>query len=880
MATVYLCHDVKTDARVAVKVLRPELGSAVVVERFLREIQFASELDHPRIPKVLDSGLTGEVPFYVMTYVEGESLRERLDREKQLPVEEAVRIASAVIEPMTYAHRAGIVHRDIKPGNILVGPESVYVLDFGIARAILASADERLTSTGMAVGTPAYMSPEQALADGTLDARSDVYSLACVTYEMIAGIPPFVGATPQAIMARRFGSAPPPLSETREGVPPHVEHAVSKALCRAPADRWQSASEFGRALVNAGTAESLHDVKSHVEGHRKSYGRAIAGVAAVALLAAGAYAYSSGRDHVLRAQAAIEDWNFQEARSELDKAVAKDPADPAAQVWLAGMMFLQKAPEDQWKPYALRAMDAAGSLEQEDSLLAAALADIPPHSHGNCDVWRDLASASSDKARSTLASLAQADCLAEDDAIVADRSSPSGYRFRSSHHQASMIYDGLLTRNSGDAQAYAVLMPRLLNVMPTMKTNPRTGFLESEEPEFFAAFPSLVSDSIAYVPYEVGSTGVFRARDPVSLQRAVDRNTRRLRTLAAGWVDVDPRDPDARETYGLILERNEELSGTERSALEQIRQARRLAAELADSSRESYMTTLRLALTETRLLLKKQSFDSAGLLAASILEWPQRPSPDVVADEMLGSLAALTGRISRLHSIHSKHAATYRLQTSSPVPEYLPAEVGADAWRLADFSTMGGPADSIIAVSDRVGLKLAGLFPAARLSQVRTALLRRPYGLAAPAVGPRLVGSLDDPTDPFVNAARSLAGGDLRRARAHADSLSTMRADFAPGEITMDGVLEHAWLLTAIDDTAGAVRLLDNALRGLSKMPANTMREEISAALVRAIIMRAEIASKQDDRRTAEEWSSAAVALWGRGDPEPRARVMALRKGR
>ncbi|MGK2961854.1 MAG: serine/threonine-protein kinase, partial [Gemmatimonadaceae bacterium] len=222
MATVYLCTDSMTRDRVAVKVLREELGSAVIVERFLREIAFASELDHPRIPKVLDSGVIGTLPFYVMTYVEGESLRERLDRVKQLPVEEAVRITNAVIEPMTYAHRLGIVHRDIKPGNILVGEESVYVLDFGIARAIIASAEDRLTSTGVAIGTPAYMSPEQALADGDLDARSDIYSLACVTYEMIAGIPPFVGATPQAVMARRFASPPPPLRETREGVSPQV----------------------------------------------------------------------------------------------------------------------------------------------------------------------------------------------------------------------------------------------------------------------------------------------------------------------------------------------------------------------------------------------------------------------------------------------------------------------------------------------------------------------------------------------------------------------------------------------------------------------------------------------------------------------------------
>ena len=876
MATVYLCLDKQTNTKVAVKVLRPELGSAVIVERFLREIQFASELDHPGIPKVLDSGVIGEVPFYVMTLVPGESLRERLDREKQLPVEEAVRIATAVVEPMTYAHRMGIVHRDIKPGNILVSPDSVSVLDFGIARAILASSDERLTSTGMAVGTPAYMSPEQALADGTLDARSDVYSLACVLYEMIAGIPPFVGATPQAVMARRFGSPPPPLSETREGVPPHVEHAVSKALCRAPADRWQSAAEFSRALLNTGSTESLRDVRSHVEARRKKYGRIIAATALVAVIAAGAFAMFTGGNPVVRARESIEEWDFSEARAELERAVEANPSDAPSQLWLAGLMFVQKAPESAWKPYALRALDDAGSLAPGDSLFAAILSGIPAHSHGDCESWEKVASTGDDKARSALATLAEADCLADDDGIVTDPASPSRFSFRSSHHRASVLYEGLLTRNSGNGRAYAVLMPRLLDVLSTVKTNPRTGFLETEEPEFFAAFPSLVSDTIAYVPYRVAGSGVFRARDPEGLERAIDKNAARLKDLAAEWVRVSPQEADARETYGLILERNEELA----DAIAQIDEARSIARTTSDSTTASYMRDLRLAVTGTRLHLKVRNFEKAGMLTDSVLAWPARQITDSSsrsADEMLATLAALGGRISRVMAIHAKNASGYRIPNSSPDRLTLPPEVGGDAYRLADYSLIGGPADSIEAVANRLSLKLGALFPPSRLPEVRNTILRRSLGLAAPAIGPAQLASLDGRTDPLVNAARSLASGDMRGARRHADSLNALRADLAPGEITMDAVLEHAWLLAAIDDTVGAVKLLDNALRGLSKMPSNSLREpSISAALVRAIILRAEIAWKQNDRATAESWSRAAVALWGRGDPEPRARVMAL----
>ncbi len=257
MATVYLCVDAKGGDRVAVKVLREEIGSAVIIERFLREVDLTANLDHPRIPRMLGSGVAGKLPYYVMTYIEGESLRVCLDREKQLPVPDAVRIACEVAGPMAHAHALGIVHRDIKPANILLAADGVYVLDFGVARAIIESADDRLTSTGIAVGTPAYMSPEQALADKDIDARSDIYSLGCVTYEMIAGIPPFVGATSQAVMARRFVAAPPPLRESRDGVPDYVQVAVAKALMRAPADRWRTAEQFATALsAPAGTASS------------------------------------------------------------------------------------------------------------------------------------------------------------------------------------------------------------------------------------------------------------------------------------------------------------------------------------------------------------------------------------------------------------------------------------------------------------------------------------------------------------------------------------------------------------------------------------------------------------------------------------------------
>jgi len=249
MATVYLCTDTRSGEHAAVKVLRPELGSVVTKERFFREITFASELDHPRIPRVLESGTSGELPFYAMDYVDGESLRDRLRREPLLPVEEAVRIAEEMAKPMSYAHARGIVHRDIKPENILLRGDDVFVLDFGVARAIAGSAGERLTRTGITLGTPAYMSPEQVTADRDLDFRSDIYSFGCVVYEMLAGVPPFRGATPQILMASRFTTPPRPLRTVRPEIPESVERAITTAMAKAPQDRWQSADAFASALA-------------------------------------------------------------------------------------------------------------------------------------------------------------------------------------------------------------------------------------------------------------------------------------------------------------------------------------------------------------------------------------------------------------------------------------------------------------------------------------------------------------------------------------------------------------------------------------------------------------------------------------------------------
>jgi eukaryotic-like serine/threonine-protein kinase len=255
MATVYLAEDLKHARKVAVKLLRPELSAVLGAERFLNEIRVTANLQHPHILQLYDSGSADGLLFYVMPYIEGESLRDRLLRERQLAVDEAVEITRAVAGALDYAHRHGVIHRDIKPENILLHEGQPLVADFGIALAVSAAGGSRLTETGLSLGTPHYMSPEQATGDRAIDGRSDIYSLGCVAYEMLAGQPPHTGPTAQAIIAKIITEAAPRLSLARPSVPPPVEAAIQKAIEKLHADRWHSAAQFADALTRPMTAD-------------------------------------------------------------------------------------------------------------------------------------------------------------------------------------------------------------------------------------------------------------------------------------------------------------------------------------------------------------------------------------------------------------------------------------------------------------------------------------------------------------------------------------------------------------------------------------------------------------------------------------------------
>src|SRR6186713_1197127 len=258
MATVYLAHDIRHERDVAIKVLHPDLGATLGPDRFLSEIRTTARLQHPHILPLLDSGSSDGLLYYVMPLVAGETLRHRLERERQLPIDDAIAIAREVADALGYAHGLGVIHRDIKPENILLRDGHALVADFGIALAVQTAGGARMTQTGLSLGTPQYMSPEQAMGERTIDARSDVYALGAVTYEMLAGEPPFTGPNVQAIVARILAEEPRSLTLLRRAVPAGVEGAVMRALEKLPADRFVKASDFSDALLGDTPASASH----------------------------------------------------------------------------------------------------------------------------------------------------------------------------------------------------------------------------------------------------------------------------------------------------------------------------------------------------------------------------------------------------------------------------------------------------------------------------------------------------------------------------------------------------------------------------------------------------------------------------------------------
>jgi len=876
-ATVYLARDLKHDRLVALKTLDSGLGSRAG-ERFLREIQVAAGMQHPHILPMYDSGIADGRLYLVMPFVDGGSLRDRLDAERQLPIGDALRIAHDIAIAIAFAHDQGIVHRDIKPDNILFYHGHACLADFGVAR-VMEQIDVRLTAQGMIVGTPAYMSPEQ-LSDGGFDGRSDVYSLACVLYEMIGGVHAFAGSTPQELLRQRLRQAPEPLHKHRADVPVFIDELLARALATSPEARFPDARAFADALEAA-----LHDVGSmrsssrralrKVPGHPLAWAGSTALILALASLGAVPLrsiirdrtantleaATRSARDSYGAGKVALQKWDLATAERDLGRATSADPQFVAAQVLLAQTLELERRVDsDRFRIASARIGEARARVHGRDSLYAEALIALGSRSFPRaCDSFGRLRASDSLDA---LAWYGLGDCLALDSAVVRDTTSPSGWAFRTSWPAAAQAYMRAATLDPGAHRAMSYAM--IANLLPTTPLQIRSGRTTNAAPEAFAAHPSVIGDTIGFVPKSLGEMAAAKLGAlPATLPDALRRNRDILLGFARRWVASNPRNPEALEALAAAHEARGELSPDSDGAGGAIQQARSLSTAPAQR--------LELATFDVRLRLKRGEFESARTLADSLLSaWADKtPSPDVAS--RLSGIAALTGRLDRGGELRAIAQSTHNAGLGIAPP------LTNAASRLFVRAAAGVCDDSLAALRREVDRLMESYSQPARSDDVRRELLVRPMSLAFPCLGRRALEGLPAIT-PLDVAQRAAAAKDNRRVRAVLDSLDEVRRVVLPGDVALDFTVQEAWLRMSIGDTTVAIRQLDRVLNALPTLgPWATREEAQSAAVGRALVLRAELAASMGEVAERQRRAREALILWQHADASFRPTLERLR---
>ncbi|HTT68795.1 MAG TPA: serine/threonine-protein kinase [Gemmatimonadales bacterium] len=852
MAVVYLAHDAKHDRRVAIKVLRPEIGAGLGTERFVQEIRVAAQLHHPHILPLFDSGEAGGLLYYVAPYVEGESLRERLLRERQLTVPEALAIVRQVAGALAYAHARGIVHRDVKPENILLEGGEAIVADFGIALALRAAGGERMTAAGLALGTPTYISPEQASGGGAVDGRSDIYSLGCVLYELLAGEPPFSSPTPQAVLARHLHDTPPSLTVLRPNVPAAVARAVARSLEKAPADRFATATDFAVAL-EAPAAEA-----GRAWWRRRSVVVAalavVAAVAVVGRLAFPGSAFASG-------QRALARWDLSGAQAAFRRAVGANPQAAAAQLWLAQTSALAGEPLDAWRGSARSAVVNAHSLPtSRDSVLAFALLALAEGRFPEaCARYREALSRDS---LDVIAWFGLGECQRRDHAVVRYAASPTGWRFRAGYQGAVTAYQRALDLAPALYAAFgAETYNRLSQVVMAERLSWRPGEAVPPDTGSFVAYPALDHDTLVLVPYPVGRT--FPPL-PATNAAAAARGAELLHGLVAKWIAAFPRSAPAHAALAKTLEMEGSLAddGSGRpTALDQIREAMRLERDPEER--------VALAVGDVRLQLKLGEFDVAARVADSLLTTASDPSPEIA--RQLACTAALLGRPARAADLLERMAAdtTFGLLT-------LALPVKRAALRLMGFVALGAPTDSVRALGGRVDSLLRSWVDPAQRSTVRAALVNQLTPL--PALGAAWDTSwVGWPGYFLYDVALLLARGDTAAARARLAAARRTQAGMSPGDLLPVPVYPEAQLFLVVRDTAAAEWLLDRLLDNLASAQTSLIAEpRLAGALAQAMVLRAHLGMRRHQPDVARRWAAAASALWRGADPDLRSTMHGL----
>ncbi len=872
MATVYLAHDLKHDRPVAIKVLRQELSIELGRERFLREIRIAASLNHPHILPLHDSGEATfasddgsgarTLLYYVTPYITGETLRDRITRERQLSVDEAVRIASEVASALAYAHGHGVIHRDIKPENILLSDGYALVADFGLARAITsARASSAITRGGLTMGTPAYMSPEQASGDATLDGRSDIYSLGCVLYETLAGDPPFVASNPGGVLARHAAAPVVPIRRLRPTVPSAIDDAVRRALEKVPADRFQDAGELVAALAGERVAPRASPRRSLVV--RTGIGAASIAVAALAWLG-WQLVRPPGRDSTVetaraafvRGIDAVNAWDFDHADSALAEALVADTGYARAAVWQAAVRDWNGVPTGRWSALLDDAMLHPATLDARTSAVARALtAEAGGKRDRACDEWRHLAAAGGDFARW----FGLATCLGRDHAVIADRASPSGWSFRASAQEISTAYRHAFEhiRNTA-AHPSTQAFGDIRDLFFARSSQLRYGTTVPGDTVMLAV-AGWSGDSLSFIPYRAD---LVMNGDPVTrptTQRdALIHQQRALMQVASAWLAAYPDDPDALEAVADALQ----LQG-DRASLDSLRRARQLARSPTDR--------LRLATAELWYQLTTAvPTDSLGLRRIATLADSLLHDADPGAAGELEGVAALTGRASLAAELGGRMGL-------GPDASSLPA-IAQDGPALLVYAAFGGPGDSIRRLEQSVTRAIEKAALAADRARITEAWLGRAARIAYPQKRFADLQQLGASRDPLLAAEAALDRGDSARARQYL----TMRGQVDPENSAPEAVFAEARLLLELGDSSGAVAWLDRMFTAVPQLdPGVVSQVTNAAALVRSMALRAELAARQHDAALAARWARPVVTLWQHCDPflEPTVRRMAQLAG-
>ncbi len=838
---MYGARDLRHDRQVAVKVLPPELATAIAAERFLFEIRAAAQLLHPHILGLIDSGDADGVLYYIMPHVRGETLRDKLDREKRLSMDDAARITREVASALTHAHEHGLVHRDIKPENILlVDGRHAMVADFGLARAILRSADRKLTLSKHLIGTLSYMSPEQAASEEGVDGRSDIYSLGCMLFELLAGHPPFQALTDLAIITKHLREPPPRLSGGKTGVPLAVERVVHRALEKEPARRFQVASDLSREL-DAAIAGAP----------RPWYARwlwPLVGAAAV-VIGAGSW-WLTHRDEparraIDRGVVALNEWDLAGADSDFAIGFRGAPRNGEAALNSALVKLWRGAPQSDWSYPAQQAVLLESSLDQRQRTLAnALLALVRGRVDSACATWQGLARASS---ASFYDWYGLGYCLQRDTVVIRDGRSPSGWAFRSSYQQSIAAFDRALALvpHTSSFRVGAMLsdMERRLKITGSVL---RGGHAASPDSVSFNAYPSWNGDSVGFVPFPreifVAQAAPTRTEALVHLRQHFYQTARMLRSAFPTSVEAVEAVATSLDALG------------DPSAIDTLRLARRTArtamAQIQIGSLAVWLEVRRSLPADIAHLR------SAKYLADSLLSDSARAQGSEAT--ALAGLAALTGRARLAVKLALRDQATE-----------LPLAVRETAPSLLLYAAFGGPPDTIAVLEARLRAAMTGRLTKAEQETIRSGWILRSALLAVPNVHISIEDGGSAPDNAPMRMLRALASRDLLMAqRATADQRRDLRrAQWRAANISPDALYSTGAVLASLGDPNGAVAWLDPTLDSLGgAVPRVLATPPNAAALVRAMILRSELAKQMGDQDAARRWAAAVLTLWENAD--------------